>query len=338
MMFVMEPQVTVAQLESFSHEFEQQGFSVLVSQGTERTVVGLIGATARLQVNDIVETHPFVSYGKRITEPFKLSNRAFHPDDSEIKVSDLVFSRDYFRVIAGPCSVESEEQIVHTAKVAKAAGASLLRGGAFKPRSSPYAFQGLCAEGLRLLQLAKAETGLPIVSEMTGVAQLELFEAVDVIQVGARNMQNYDLLKELGRLRKPILLKRGIHNTIEELLMSAEYILAGGNTEIILCERGIRTIETQTRSTLDISAIPVLRKLTHLPVIVDPSHAAGKSSLVAPLAKAAVAVGADGLMIEIHPEPSKALCDAAQALDLEQYVALMQDLEQRVVFEGRRLL
>ncbi|MEG0615352.1 MAG: 3-deoxy-7-phosphoheptulonate synthase, partial [Oscillospiraceae bacterium] len=242
-----------------------------------------------------------------------------------------------FHVIAGPCSVETEEQIIEVAKDVKASGATLLRGGAFKPRTSPYAFQGLHAEGIELLLKAKKVTGLPIVSEIMGLNHLDMFADVDLIQVGARNMQNFDLLKELGRCNKPILLKRGLANTIEEFLMSAEYIMAGGNTNIILCERGIRTFETKTRNTLDISAVPMLKKLSHLPVMIDPSHATGISWMVEPLSRAAVAVGADGLMIEVHNNPAKALCDGAQSLNPEQFDKVMQDVKRRVIFEGKTL-
>jgi 3-deoxy-7-phosphoheptulonate synthase len=263
-------------------------------------------------------------------------NRKFQPENTYVKVGPTTFGEGLFQVIAGPCSVESEDQIMEIARAVKLSGATLLRGGAFKPRSSPYAFQGLHAEGILLLLQAKKETGLPIVSELTSLNQFDLFEDVDVIQVGARNMQNFDMLRELGLCKKPILLKRGLASTIEEFLMSAEYIMTGGNSNIILCERGIRTIETMTRNTLDISAVPLLKKLSHLPVIVDPSHAGGMRSLVAPLTKAAIAIGADGILIETHNNPAEALSDGAQSLDLTDFSELMVEVERRVAFENKR--
>jgi len=256
---------------------------------------------------------------KRVTEPFKCCNRKFHPDDMIVQVGDVKVGGGNFCMIAGPCSVESEEQIVAVAKAVKASGANMLRGGAFKPRTSPYDFQGLKAEGIELLKIARQETGLPIVTEIMGTNYLPLFEDVDVIQVGARNMQNFDLLRELGKLRKPILLKRGLASTLKELLMSAEYIMAGGNEQVILCERGIRTYDDYTRNTLDLAAVPMLKELTHLPVIVDPSHATGIARLVRPMALAAAACGSDGLIIEVHNDPIHALCDGAQSLRPEQY-------------------
>jgi 3-deoxy-7-phosphoheptulonate synthase len=256
---------------------------------------------------------------KRITEPFKNANRKFHADDSVVDVSGEKIGGGHFQIIAGPCSVESEEQILTVARRVKAAGANLLRGGAFKPRTSPYDFQGLKADGLRLLSIAKRETGMPIVSEVMNINDLPLFEDVDVIQVGARNMQNFDLLKELGHTDKVVLIKRGLANTLKELLMSAEYVMAGGNERVIICERGIRTFETYTRNTLDLSAVPMLRELTHLPIIVDPSHATGKSRLVEPMALAAAAAGADGLMIEVHNDPERALSDGAQSVTPDQF-------------------
>lgn len=337
MMFVLHPDVAQDKVNSFVKKFEDLGFNVLLSKGTERTVVGLIGNTSIIDVDDVVENYDIVSYGKRITEPYKMVNRAFHPDNTRVTVKDAIIGEGYFQVISGPCSVESEEQIIKVAKAVKKSGATLLRGGAFKPRTSPYSFQGLYGDGLKLLSLAKKETGLPIVTEMTSVTQMDLFDDVDIIQIGARNMQNFDLLKEVGKCKKPILLKRGLYNTLEEFLMSAEYIMAGGNENVILCERGIRTIETMTRNTLDLSAIPLLKKVSHLPVIVDPSHASGLRSLVAPLSKAAIAVGADGLMIETHNDPAKALCDGAQSLDLNQFDDLMKDVKRRVIFENKRM-
>ncbi len=273
-----------------------------------------------------------------VQEPFKKANRLFHPDNSIIDVLGNKIGDKKIALIAGPCSVESEEQITEIAKEVKALGASFLRGGAFKPRTSPYSFQGLELEGLELLKKAKAKTGLPIVTEIMSTSMIEKFiEDVDVIQVGARNMQNFDLLKELGKTNKPILLKRGLSATIEELIMSAEYIMAGGNENVILCERGIRTFETYTRNTLDLSAIPAIKKLSHLPVIVDPSHAAGKSWMVEPLSKAAIAVGADGLIIEVHNDPANALCDGQQSIKPEEYGKLLEDLRAIAKAVGREL-
>ena len=347
MMFVLHPGVSGDKINEFAQKFEKLGFKPMISSGTERTVVGLVGNTKILDVDDIVENNDIVSYGKRITEPYKLASRAFHPDDTMVTVGEKIvgnkivgnqiFGEGIFQVISGPCSVESEEQIIKVARAVKLSGATLLRGGAYKPRSSPYSFQGLEMDGLKLLSIAKQETGLPIVSELTNISQLDDFEDVDVIQIGARNMQNYDLLKEIGKIKKPILLKRGLCNTIEEFLMSAEYIMAGGNENVILCERGMRTIETMTRNTLDISAVPLLKKISHLPIIIDPSHAAGIRSLVAPLSKAAIAAGADGLMIETHNDPANALCDGAQSLDLAQFDNLMFEVKRRVEFEGKIL-
>ena len=295
------------------------GLTVHVNEGDKQTILGLVGNTSAVDT-DLIEQLEIVEDVKRLTEPFKDVNRKFHPADSVIRISDDVsVGGGSFHIIAGPCSVESEEQICGIAAQVKASGATLLRGGAFKPRTSPYAFQGLHADGIKLLLEAKQLTGLPIVTEIMDLSQLDLFEDVDVIQVGARNMQNFTLLRELGKIRKPILLKRGLANTIQELLMSAEYIAAGGNENIILCERGVRTFETATRNTLDLSAIPVIKKLSHLPVIIDPSHATGVSSLVKPMALAAAAAGADGLIIEVHNDPQHALCDGAQSLTPEAF-------------------
>ena len=301
------------QIESLSSWLRSQGLDVHISKGSTHTVIGLIGDTTKIDEElllglDMIETV------KRISEPFKSANRKFHPDNTIINVGNTSVGGKDFAFIAGPCSVESEEQVMEIAKEVKAAGATMLRGGAFKPRTSPYDFQGLKADGIELLLLAKKETGLPIVTEIMNANHLPLFENVDVIQVGARNMQNFELLKELGRTNKPILLKRGLANTLKELLMSAEYIMAGGNENVILCERGIRTFETYTRNTLDISAVPMLRELTHLPIVVDPSHATGVARLVKPMALAAAAAGADGLMIEVHNDPTHALCDGPQSL------------------------
>lgn len=337
MIFVMKQNVEKSKVDAFRKIFEYKGFKTLYSFGTDYQVVGLIGNTSVLDVDQITETNVIVEYGKRITEPFKMVNRKFQPENTYVKVGPTTFGEGIFQVIAGPCSVESEEQIMEIAHAVKLSGATLLRGGAFKPRSSPYAFQGLHAEGIQLLLQAKKETGLPIVSELTSLSQFDLFEDVDVIQVGARNMQNFDMLRELGLCKKPILLKRGLASTIEEFLMSAEYIMTGGNSNIILCERGIRTIETMTRNTLDISAVPLLKKLSHLPVIIDPSHAGGMRSLVAPLTKAAIAIGADGILIETHNNPAEALSDGAQSLDLPDFSELMVEIKRRVAFENKRL-
>ena len=289
-----------------------------VSEGCYQTVLGLVGDTSKVDM-DLVASLDIVESVKRVREPFKCCNRAFHPDDMVIDVKGVKIGGGNFCMIAGPCSVESEEQIVGVAKAVKASGANMLRGGAFKPRTSPYDFPGLKAEGLELLKIARQETGLPIVTEIMNVTDLPLFEDVDVLQVGARNMQNFDLLRELGKLNKPILLKRGLANTLKELLMSAEYIMSSGNEQVILCERGIRTYSDYTRNTLDLSAVPMLHELSHLPVIVDPSHATGIARLVPPMALAAAACGADGLIIEVHNDPVHALCDGAQSLKPEEY-------------------
>jgi 3-deoxy-7-phosphoheptulonate synthase len=335
MVFVLKKNATDEKIGAFVNKLEAAGFSTFLSTGTEHTVVCLIGNTAKLDVDFIVQTNEIVEYGRRVTEPYKAVNRTVHSEDTYIKVGNVTLGEGFFQVISGPCSVESEEQIVKVAKSVRESGATLLRGGAFKPRTSPYSFQGLQEEGLRFLLAAKRETGMPIVTEVMNQTQLPLFDDVDVIQVGARNMQNYDLLKEVGRCRKPILLKRGFSSTIEEFLMSAEYIVSEGNPNVILCERGIRTFETMTRNTLDLSAVPLLKQKSHLPIIVDPSHAAGIRSLVPALSKAAVAVGADGLMIETHNDPAKALCDGAQSLDLEQFRELCRDIRRRAEFEGK---
>ena len=303
-----------------------QNLGVHISEGDYQTVLGLIGDTAHVDM-DLIASLGIVDSVKRVTDPFKCCNRKFHPDDTVVEVGETKIGGGHFAMIAGPCSVESEEQIVTVARAVKAAGATMLRGGAFKPRTSPYDFQGLKAEGIELLKIARAETGLPIVTEIMSVEHLPLFEDVDVIQVGARNMQNFDLLRKLGQLRKPILLKRGLANTLKEFLMSAEYIMAGGNEQVILCERGIRTFDDYTRNTLDLAAVPMLRELTHLPIIVDPSHATGRANLVQPMALAAAACGADGLIIEVHNDPMHALCDGAQSLRPEQYAVLARKVQ-----------
>ncbi len=321
MVVVIKNHANEERLEKLIEFIRAQDVSVHISRGEFTTVLGLVGDTSRIDIDtisglDIVETV------KRISEPYKNANRKFHPENTVVTVPGAngdVKIGEGFTFIAGPCSIETEEQIIEVAEAVKRAGAQLLRGGAFKPRTSPYAFQGLRDEGLKLLLEAKKATGLPIVTEIMNAAHIDMFADVDVIQVGARNMQNFEMLKELGHSKKPILLKRGLANTIEELLMSAEYIMAGGNENIILCERGIRTFETCTRNTLDISAVPVLHELSHLPVIVDPSHACGQSKLVEPMAMAAAACGAEGVMIEVHNDPAKALCDGPQSLTPEQF-------------------
>ena len=294
------------------------GLNIHVSEGSYQTILGLVGDTTCVDM-DLVSSLDIVDSVKRVTEPFKCCNRKYHPDDTVVQVGDVKIGGGNFCMIAGPCSVETEGQIVAVAKAVKASGANMLRGGAFKPRTSPYDFAGLKAEGLELLKIARQETGLPIVTEIMSITDLPLFDDVDVLQVGARNMQNFDLLRELGKTNKPILLKRGLANTLKELLMSAEYIMASGNEQVILCERGIRTFDDYTRNTLDLAAVPMLHELSHLPVIVDPSHATGINRLVPPMALAATAGGADGLIIEVHNDPIHALCDGAQSLRPEQY-------------------
>ena len=333
----MKPGTSESGVGEFARSFEQKGFSTIVSRGTEHTAVCLIGNTANVDMDRVVELSGIVQYARRVTEQYKAVNRTVHPEDTAIEVGGARIGPGTFTVVAGPCSVETEEQIVAAAKSVKKSGAKLLRGGAFKPRTSPYAFQGLGEAGLKLLVIAKREAGLPVVSEIMNQTQAKLFEEIDVVQVGARNMQNFDLLKEVGMMNKPVLLKRGASSTIEELLMSAEYIMASGNSRVILCERGIRTFETQTRNTLDLSAVVVLKQKSHLPVVVDPSHGTGLRSLVAPLSRAALAVGADGLVIEAHNDPANALCDGAQSLNLLEFDALMRDLKGRAQLERREM-
>ena len=318
MIAVLKHGTTPEQREHLIQWLGRMNLDVHVSEGKEVTILGLVGDTSRVDM-ELLGSLEIVESVKRVSEPFKQANRKFHPMDTVVQVGDVCIGGGNFAMIAGPCSVESEEQIIAVAESVKASGAQILRGGAFKPRTSPYAFQGLKAEGLRLLLEAKKATGMPIITEIMNIRSLEMFADVDIIQVGARNMQNFDLLQELGKTNKPILLKRGLANTLQELLMSAEYIMSEGNENVILCERGIRTFETYTRNTLDLSAVPVLHDLTHLPVLIDPSHATGKAKLVAPMAAAAAACGADGLMIEVHNNPSCALCDGAQSLTPEQF-------------------
>ena len=296
---------------------------VHISEGQEVTILGLIGDTSRVDM-ELLNSLDIVESVKRVSDPFKQANRKFHPMDTIVEVGNVKIGGGHFAMIAGPCSIETEEQIITVAEAVKAAGADILRGGAFKPRTSPYAFQGLKDKGIDLLLQAKKVTGLPIITEIMNIRALDLFQDVDIIQVGARNMQNFDLLQELGKTKKPILLKRGLANTLQELLMSAEYIMSEGNENVILCERGIRTFETYTRNTLDISAVSALHELSHLPVIVDPSHATGKAKLVPPMAAAAAAAGADGIMVEVHNNPACALCDGAQSLTPQQFDQLNQ--------------
>ena len=321
MIAILKHGTTPAQREHLVDWLKAMNLDVHISEGAQVTVLGLIGDTSRIDM-DLLKSLDMVETVKRVSEPFKQANRKFHPADTVIQVGNAKIGGGNFAMIAGPCSVESEEQIIEVAMAVKASGADILRGGAFKPRTSPYAFQGMKGEGIRLLQKAREATGLPIVTEIMNISTLDLFADVDIIQVGARNMQNFDLLKELGKTKKPILLKRGLANTIQELLMSAEYIMSEGNEQVILCERGIRTFETATRNTLALSAVSVLHGMTHLPVVVDPSHATGKASLVTPMAYAAAACGADAIMIEVHNNPACALCDGAQSLTPPQFDAL----------------
>ena len=325
MITVLKPGVSERQINNLVEWFEKQGLRVHISEGEFNTIIGLIGDTSKIDV-DLLSVIDIVESVKEISEPFKNANRKFNPEDSCIKIGDGAIGGGAFGIIAGPCSIESEEQIVEVARQVKDAGATMLRGGAFKPRTSPYDFQGMRESGLELLLEAKKETGLPVVTEIMSIKHIPLFEDIDVIQVGARNMQNFELLKELGKLDKPILLKRGLASTIKEWLMSAEYIMAGGNENVILCERGIRTYETYTRNTLDLSAIPVVKRLSHLPIIVDPSHATGSYKYVKSMALAATAAGADGLMIEVHNNPSMALCDGNQSLNPERFADVVKNV------------
>ena len=322
------------QLEYLTNWLKSMSVDVHTSVGSMHTILGLVGDTTSIDIN-LLKALEIVEDVKRVQEPYKNANRKFHPDDTIIDIGGVKIGGGHRAIIAGPCSVESEEQLCTIAKAVKAAGANMLRGGAFKPRTSPYSFQGLRQSGIELLIKAKQESGLPIVTEIMDINHLSQFDEVDIIQVGARNMQNYELLKELGRTNKPILLKRGFASTLEELLMSAEYIMAGGNEQVILCERGIRTFETATRNTMDISAIPMLRKMTHLPVVADPSHATGIASIVAPMAMAAIVAGADGVIIEVHNDPCHALCDGAQSLTPLSFAQLSRTLHDLMPFAWR---
>lgn len=331
MIVVLKDNPNPKQLENLIQWLESLNISIHISLGKDTTILGLIGDTSAVDI-DLIAALDIVEDVKRITEPYKNANRKFRPDDTIVDVSGIKIGGGNFQIIAGPCSVESMEQICFIAESVKKAGAGMLRGGAFKPRTSPYSFQGMRDKGIELLMEAKKISGLPVVSEIMDLSQLSLFEEVDMIQVGARNMQNFELLKELGKLKKPILLKRGLSSTLQELLMSAEYIMAGGNGQIVLCERGIRTFETITRNTLDLSAVPLLKSMTHLPVIVDPSHATGLSRLVKPMAMAATVAGADGLLIEVHNDPTHALCDGQQSLTPEAFIDLAKSINQLLPF------
>ena len=329
MIIVFKPKTSEEDVKKVASTVESKGLTTHIVVGEDVTICGIIGDTTIVDPKQI-EVSPVVERVMHVSEPYKLANRAFHPDDSIIDVSGVKVGGDHLALIAGPCSVESKEQVIAIAKEAKAAGANMLRGGAFKPRTSPYAFQGMGTEGLDILVAAKEETGLPIVSELMSADYIEEFnEKVDLVQIGARNMQNFDLLKEVGkRCTKPILLKRGLSATYEEWIMSAEYIMASGNPNVILCERGVRTFESYTRNTLDLQAIPVIKRLTHLPIIIDPSHAGGKWWLVEPMAKASVAAGCDGLMIEVHNSPETALCDGPQSLKPKKYTELIEQIKE----------
>ena len=337
MIVVLKQNSDKERVDRLMQHFMDMGLKINYSEGANTTILGLMGDTTKLDEGDIM-AYDVVERVQRVTEPFKAVNRKFHPEDTVIEVAGRKIGTGYFNVMAGPCSVESEAQIVEVAEAVKKAGASFLRGGAFKPRTSPYSFQGLEAEGLKLLLEAKRQTGLPIVTEIMSEKHLDLFADVDIIQLGARNMQNFMLLKELGRSNKPILLKRGLSATMEEFLMAAEYIFAGGNTNVILCERGIRTFENLIRNNLDISAVPLVKMFSHLPIIIDPSHAAGRRDMVQPLSRAAIAAGADGLIIEVHNDPRNALCDGAQSLDIPQFDAVMADIKRRAAFEEREMM
>lgn len=337
MIIVLKPRTSEENISRVEHMIKRHGLDTHTVRGAEMTIIGCIGDTTSVD-SRLFEVDASVDRVMHVQEPYKLANRAFHPEDSIIDVSGVKVGGGHLALIAGPCSVESYEQVLEIAQAAKASGANLLRGGAFKPRTSPYSFQGLGLEGLDILCAVKKETGLPIVTELMSTDHLDIFnEKVDLIQIGARNMQNFDLLKQLGKLDRPILLKRGLNATYEEWIMSAEYIMAAGNENVILCERGIRTFETYTRNTLDLQSIPVLNKKTHLPVVIDPSHAGGKWWLVEPMAKAAIAAGADGLMVEVHNNPECALCDGAQSLKPEKYNELLKQIRQIAEVVGKNL-
>ena len=338
MVVVMRPGTEQREIDKLVAQFQLQGLQVGITHGVDCTILGLVGDTTAIDM-DKVSTNQHIERVMRVSEPYKRANRKFHPEDTAVRVGDVTVGAGHFAVMAGPCSVESETQIVSVARDVQAAGARLLRGGAFKPRTSPYAFQGMGLEGLELLLKAKAATGLPVVTELMSPAHCQLFEdKVDLIQIGARNMQNFDLLKEVGKLSKPVLLKRGLSASYEEWIMSAAYIMAAGNEKVILCERGIRTFESYTRNTLDVSAIPAVKRMSHLPVIVDPSHAAGMYWMVEPLALAAVAAGADGLLIEVHNDPENALCDGQQSLTPQRFENLMGKVRALVDLTGKKMV
>ena len=338
MIVILKHNAPEEKIYAFCRELEAMGFQINDSVGSDTHILGLIGDTKALSESWLL-ANPIVDSCRRVSEPYKKANRKFHPDDTVVEVGGVKVGGGHFAVMAGPCSVESEAQITEVARRVQAAGASILRGGAFKPRTSPYSFQGLRAEGLELLNKAKAATGQPIVTELMDSVHIPLFlrEGVDMIQIGARNMQNFELLKAVGRLQTPVLLKRGLANTLEELVMSAEYIMAEGNPNVVLCERGIRTFEPSMRNTLDLAAVPMLKTMTHLPVVIDPSHAAGIAFMVPALAKAAVAVGADGLMIEVHNDPARAKSDGAQSLTPDQFDGLMGVIRPELEFFGKKL-
>ena len=337
MIIVLKPNTSEENITRVENQVKARGLDTHIVRGTEMTIIGCIGDTTLIDPR-LFEVDSCVDKVMHVQEPYKLANRAFHPEDSVIDIAGVKIGGGHLGLIAGPCSVESYEQVLEIAKAAKASGANLLRGGAFKPRTSPYSFQGLGVEGLDILCAVREEVGLPIVTELMSPQYLDLFnEKVDLIQIGARNMQNFDLLKQLGQVDKPILLKRGLNATYEEWIMSAEYIMASGNENVILCERGIRTFETYTRNTLDLQSVPVLHKKTHLPVVIDPSHAGGKWWLVEPMAKAAVAAGADGLMVEVHNNPECALCDGAQSLKPEKFDELIRQVKQIAEVVGKTL-
>lgn len=336
MIVVINNNVDQNQVDNLTAWIKSLGLEIHRSVGEYQTVLGLIGDTGKVDI-DLIGSLDIVTAVKRISEPYKNTNRKFHPDDTVVNVGGVKIGGGNFQIIAGPCSVESPEQILKVAEAVKKSGAGLLRGGAFKPRTSPYAFQGMKAEGIELLIHAREKTGMPIVTELMDGSHIPLFDHVDMIQVGARNMQNFELLKLVGKTKTPVLLKRGLANTLQELLMSAEYIMAGGNENIVLCERGVRTFETATRNTLDLSAVPVLREMTHLPIVVDPSHALGVSRYVKPMALAAAAAGADGLMIEVHNDPAHALCDGAQSLTPEAFDNLATDIRNILKALGRTM-
>ena len=338
MVVIMKPGTSQNEIRKLAAKFEAENLKVGITNGVGCSILGLVGDTAHIDIDKIL-LNDYVERVMRVSEPYKKANRKFHPEDTIVDVNGVKVGGGNFAVMAGPCSVESEEQIIEVAKDVQSSGAAMLRGGAFKPRTSPYSFQGMGVQGLKLLLEAKAETGLPIVTELMSPKYCELFEEkVDLVQIGARNMQNFDLLKEVGKMSKPVLLKRGLSNTYEEWIMSAEYIMSEGNQNVILCERGIRTFENYTRNTLDVSAIPAIKRMSHLPIVVDPSHSGGYSWLVEPLALAAIAAGADGLIIEVHNNPAKALCDGQQSLTPVQFDDLMKKAEQMTAMLGKQIV